>query len=279
MIKLSCLALFKESLAFTGRHFGSLCRWMIPPMLLCTAAVLPAVLLHILKDVWALYIPAGLFCLFAWVPYCLRLNQLAVLGEVEPGGYVGMIFTGKSVRYVLYITILTLLTSAGIVLALLPWLLSMKGGPDGLMGMIAPGGVSFVMMAVFFVLTAPLHLIFPATAVEPRPAMGKMFPLAEGNRLRLLLAWVLATVVFALLNLLAEALAGMISPEAAEGANLYMAPLRITLSWVSSIVSMTITAVAYRRLRGLPDPAQPALAAPGGGAAYLSGPEGGGDGV
>ena len=43
MVKLSCLSLFKSSLAFTGLHFGAICRWLIAPMLLSAAALLALV--------------------------------------------------------------------------------------------------------------------------------------------------------------------------------------------------------------------------------------------
>ncbi|WP_243438736.1 hypothetical protein [Fundidesulfovibrio soli] len=258
MIKLSCLSLFKASLALTGLHFGTFCRWLIAPLLLSAAALLAAFGLHSWKGVWALYIPAGLFALFCWMPYCLRVNQMAILGDVEPGGYVEKIFSRRSLRYVLYAVLLTVIVSVGIGLSLAPVLIAGQGGADGRIGLIVGSvAATLVLLTALLTLTAPLHLIYPAVAVEEEPSLSQAYHLGAGHKFSLLMTMGLPPLVFGLLNGLVEGLSWLLLPESSGAAKLITMPLTVTISWLNSITSMSVMAIAYRTLRGLPDPDAP----------------------
>ncbi|WP_243311443.1 hypothetical protein [Fundidesulfovibrio agrisoli] len=265
MVKLSCLSLFKSSLAFTGLHFGSFCRWLIPPMLLSAAALLAAFALHSWKGVWALYIPAGIFAVFCWMPYCLRVNQMAILGGVEPGGYAEKIFSRRSLRYVLYAVLLTFIIAVGMGLSLAPVMIAAKDGLDSLDGRIglilAAVLATLVLVTALLVLTAPLHLIYPAVAVEEEPSLSQAYHLGSGHKFSLVMAMGIPPLVFGLLSALVEGLAWLFLPESSDAAKLITMPVTLTISWLNSITSMAVMAIAYRTLRGLPDPDAPARSA------------------
>lgn len=275
MTKLPVFRTIGQAMAVFGLHFGKLFKWTLIPLALGGGVLGAALGLaawqgalggSILNPWMAPVFVAGLFALLTFVPLAVRINQLAALGRVEDAGYVEMIFAPRSLRYLGYACVVTLIMGLGLLLSALPLGLVHSKAIPGNPGLAL--ALSVFLALVFLTLTAPLNLVMPAVAVEREPSLGKAFDLGAHCKLRLFLAIALSTVFFSVLTqgveLLVRAMGGR-----QDGAlsTLVALPLQVLLTFFSYVTSVAVPAVAYRFLSGLPEPgsaqAQDALTQPG----------------
>lgn len=264
MNKLPVFSTIGQGMAVFGLYMGKLFAWALFPLLLGGGAVGATVALAAWQDAlgkgfnfWL--VPIGVAVIFAiqtTLPFSIRVNQLAVLGRVEKTGYLEMIFSPLSFRYLGYACIVSLIMIVGALLALAPALavgFGIAGAKEGpLMGVA--GLVSFVLFMALIILTAPLSLIYPAVAVEAEPSLARAYNLGAHSKLRLFWCLVLSTILFGLLSGGLDLLGRAFGEEREDLANLVLVPAHLILVMFNYVSSVAIPGVAYRVLSGLPDP-------------------------
>jgi hypothetical protein len=265
MPKLPVFSTIVQAMAVFGLHCGKILAWLVTPVFLGGGAVAAAVGLAAWRqalghgfNIWLA--PVGVAIVFAIqtvLPLVIRINQLAVHGRVEQAGYMEMIFSPRCFRYLGYGCIVSAIMAAGLILAMLPAGLgahfAWNGG--GLSGASALGiALSSALALAFMVLTTPLHLVFPAVAVEPAPALGRAYNLGAHSKVRLFLAIFLSALFFAALTRL-FAMAGELLSRGGHPLFVFiLLPVQMGLVLFSWVTSISVPAVAYRILSGLPDP-------------------------
>ena len=271
MTKLPVFRTIGQGMAVFGLHFGKLFKWALVPLFLGGGVLGAALGLAAWRgglggglNPWLAPVAvAALFALQTFVPFAIRVNQLAVLGRVENSGYVEMIFAPRSLRYMGYAVIVTLIMAAGTLISVAPlvayYAMKLAGGP------VVSFAAFAVLLVSFFVLTSPLNLILPAVSVEREPSLNKAYNLGARNKLRLILAIFLSTALFTVLTQAVELGARALGGKDGETLTVLVAlPLQIFLGFFSYVTSVAVPAVAYRVLSGLPEPgAEPAPAAQG----------------
>ena len=211
----------------------------------------------------------GLVNLLIWMPYCVRINQLAVLGRVEPGNYFRQIFTARSLRYLKYMALLVLLTIAGYLATLLPILLASLAKAQNSPGTAVLALLGPIIYVTFFILITPFALVAPAAAVDDHPSLAKAYQLGKHCKLRLFLCSLLGMVcVLIMLGILLAAATPFINMQQIRSQEIppVMWIVQIPVLFLYYVLPVVIQAMAYRILSGLPDPNAPA------GAASPSGP-------
>lgn len=252
-----------------GLNIGRLMKWGIIPTLLSLAALGGALGLGLLLQReeqggvpwwWAGFIPAVFFSILAWVPYGMRVNQLAVTGRVEPGGYVGKMFTQAALWYFAYSLLVWLINLGGVLVSAMPVILMMVnkgqavGGPRMALAMLATAA----LLLVFLIMTSPLSLIYPAASVEREPSLGRAYNLGAHCKLRLFFCVLLTGLLFGILQQGVEWIASAIGGRFSENGKLLFAPVMILVWFFSYVTAAAVPAVAYRILSGLPDPRESA---------------------
>ena len=254
-------------MAVFGLHIGKLFRWALIPAIMSVVALGAAFGLGLWlqppggEDTgfpywWMGFAPAGVFCTMAWVPYALRVNQLAVTGRVEPGGYVEKVFASASLRYLGYAILVGFIQVAGILISCLPLFLIGLGKLQeaGSTRLVLAGAVTAALMLAFFILTSPLNLIYPAASVEREPSLNRAYTLGSHVKFRLFLCMVLSALLFAVLGQGLELMAKAFGSEKSQAIWMAVLPIQIILTFFSYVTSVGVPAVAYRVLSGMPDP-------------------------
>lgn len=256
-------------MALFGLNIGRLMKWGIIPSLLSLAALGAALGLGLLLQPeeqggvpwwWAGFIPAVFFSILAWVPYGMRINQLAVTGQVEPGGYVGKMFTQAALWYFAYGLLVGLIQMGGALISAMPvLLLLMNKGQAGADARVALAGLAtLALMLVFFIMTSPLNLIYAAASVEREPSLGRAYNLGAHSKLRLFFCVLLTGLLFGILQQGVEWIASAVGGRFSEHAKLLFAPVQVLVWFFSYVTAAAVPAVAYRILSGLPDPRESA---------------------
>lgn len=254
-------------MAVFGLHIGKLFKWALPPAVMSLAALGAAFALGLWLQPpggadtrfpywWMGFVPAGLFFLIAWVPYSIRVNQLAVTGGVTPGGYLEKIFSPASFRYLGYAVLVSFIQVAGMVVSALPVLLTgsvFAKNPASAKFLLACA-VTLVLMVAFFILTSPLHLIYPAASLEREPSLAKAYTLGAHSKLRIFLCVALTAILFALLGQAVELAPKAIGLGNSQFVKAAFVPVQIFLTFFSWVTSTAVPAVAYRVLSALPNP-------------------------
>lgn len=254
-----------QGMALFGLNIGKLMKWGIIPSLLSLAALGAALGLGLLLQPeeqggvpwwWAGFIPAVFFSILAWVPYGMRINQLAVTGRVEPGGHVGKMFTQAALWYFAYGLLVGLIQLGGVLISAVPVILVMMNkGQAGVDPRVALAGLATAgLMLVFFIMTSPLNLIYAAASVEREPSLGRAYNLGAHCKLRLFVCVVLTGLLFGVLQQGVEWIASSIGGRFSEHAKLLFAPVLVLVWFFSYVTAAAVPAVAYRILSGLPDP-------------------------
>ena len=273
MPKLPIFSTIGQAMAVFGLHIGRLFKWVLIPIFLGGGVVGIAFGLAAWKDaighglnVWLIpMVPAILFAIQTFLPFAIRVNQLAVLGRVEQTGYLGMIFSSQSFRYLGYASLVSLILFVGFALGLVPVSLAgavWKSGitePRTILGILA----SVALILMFLILTSPLNLIYPAVAVEQDPALGKAYHLGSHRKFRIFLCVFLSALLFAVLFQLVELIGEAFGLETGSHLGVVLIPVHLFLTFFSYVTSVAIPAVAYRILSGLPDPNAPQADASG----------------
>jgi hypothetical protein len=256
-----------QAMAIFGLHIGKLFRWSLIPVVLSLVALGAAFGIGLWLQPaggessgfpywWMAFVPAGVFCMMTWVPYAIRVNQLAVTGRIEPGGYVEMVFASVSLRYLGYAILVGFIQVAGIVISALPVFLV---GVDklqeiGQVRMALAIAVAAALMLAFFILTSPLNLIYPAASVEREPSLNRAYALGSHVKFRLFLCVVLSAILFAVLGQGLDSMAKAFGSGKSQLISMAVVPLQVILTFFSYVTSVGVPAVAYRVLAGLPDP-------------------------
>ena len=254
-------------MAVFGLHIGKLFRWALIPVLLSAVALGAAFGLGLWLQPagggdsrfpywWMGFAPAGVFCMMAWVPYAVRVNQLAVTGRVEPGGYVEKVFASASLRYLGYAILVGFIQVAGILISALPLFLI---GVDklqeaGSTRLVLAGAVTAALMLAFFILTSPLNLIYPAASLEREPSLNRAYTMGSHVKFRLFLCMALSAILFAVLGQGLEYMAKAFGSEKSQMISMAVVPIQVILTFFSYVTSVGVPAVAYRVLSGRPDP-------------------------
>jgi hypothetical protein len=272
MTKLPVFSTIGQGMAVFGLHMGKLLVWALFPLLLGGGAVGATVALAAWQDalgkgfnLWL--VPIGVALLFAFqtsLPFSIRVNQLSVLGRVEKTGYLEMIFSPLSFRYLGYACIVGAVMAGGVLLALAPALavgFGLAGAKQGALMGVA-GLVSFVLFVALIILTSPLSLVYPAVAVEDEPSLAQAYNLGAHNKLRLFWCLALSTLLFGVLGGGLDLLGKAFGEEQEWLAYLILLPAHLILTMFSYVASVAIPAVAYRVLTGLPDPTAAGEAGP-----------------
>uniref|UniRef100_A0A7C4AHU7 Glycerophosphoryl diester phosphodiesterase membrane domain-containing protein n=1 Tax=Fundidesulfovibrio putealis TaxID=270496 RepID=A0A7C4AHU7_9BACT len=268
MHKLPVFSTLVQAMAVFGLHLGKLVKWALIPLFAGLGPVGLTIGLAAWQDalgkgfnLWLVPVAvAVIFAIQTMIPFAIRVNQLAVLGRVEKTGYLEMIFSGQSFRYLGYGCIVALIMAGGIVLAIAPAVVLGSGVLQlGASRSMLPWavGVSVILSIWFFILTIPFNLVYPAVAVEREPSLMKAYHLGSGNKARLFFCVLLATVLFGALTLAAEMLPNLFLRDPESPWRLVFLPVQLFLSLFNHVTSQTVPAVAYRILSGLPDPAAP----------------------
>jgi len=264
MSRLPILSTISQAFAVLAAYPGKLLYWMLPPLLLSLSSAAIGGGLYALSGRWWAMAPFGVLAVFFWMPFFIRVNQLTVLGRVEPGGYFEKIFDPQSVRCFRYVCITSSMYLAGMAMAAAPALvLGLRHGFDPnsqIMALaICVGGLLFVP---FLVLFAPFHLIYPAVSVEASPNLGRAYTLGAGNKLRLFAAMTGVQILFVLCGLLVDGVGSVFGGSGRMPQELVLFPLHVTLAFAGNVLNMIVPAVAYRFFRNIPDPLRPPLARP-----------------
>lgn len=254
-------------MAIFGLHIGKLFRWSLIPIIMSLVALGAAFGLGLWLQPaggessgfpywWMAFVPAAIFCMLAWVPYAVRVNQLAVTGRVEPGGYVEKVFASVSLRYLGYAILVGFIQVAGIVISALPVILMGVGRLEdaGQVRVVMAGAVTVTLMMAFFILTSPLNLIYPAASVEREPSLNRAYSLGAHVKFRLFLCVVGSAILFAVLGQGIDSLAKAFGSGKSQLISMAVVPLQVILTFFSYVTSVGVPAVAYRILSGLPDP-------------------------
>jgi len=210
-------------------------------------------------------------------PFIIRINQLAVFGRAQPIRYAQALFSWGTPRFLGYACLVGIIFVVGMTLALMPLGISfgvaMGQGPlpdaanfEQVMAAftqaLAAGGsmlnfgllVSAVLGIAFVALALPLHLVFPALAVEERASLVRAYNLANGNKLRLFCCVCPVVLFFLALNVGLALLGKALNVDQNTGARLFFLPLTHVVMFFDVVTAKSVYAVAYRVLSGLPDP-------------------------
>ncbi|WP_243358604.1 hypothetical protein [Fundidesulfovibrio terrae] len=254
-----------QAMAVFGLHIGALSKWALIPFFLSAAALGAAFGLGLWLQPpggagfpywWMGFLPAAIFCLVAWTPYAIRVNQLAVAGRVEPVGYLETMFSSVGLRYLAYAIIVGFIQLAGIAISALPVLLvAHSGTQDGNSSRVVLAvALTVVLVLAFFILTSPLNLVYPAAALEREPSLGRAYNLGAHRKLRLFACVFLTAALFGVLGQVVEFAASAMGAQKSGMVRLAFVPVQILLSFFSYVTATAVPAVAYRILAGLPDP-------------------------
>ena len=276
-----------QAFGFVLRHIGLLVQWLCMPLALSAlyAAALyglwkildpaksvqmPRELLGALGSGGALSVVAvaavtalGLaaVALLIWIPYFLRVNQLAVTGRVEPGSYASGVPSLPARRYLGYAVLVNILRALAISVSFSPIIIAAR--QDASLQNTA-GPMSFLPLLFFgllflaFVWLTPLLLVFPATATEEKPSLARAYALGKHCKLRLFMCSVLCIVPLSLCSILAESAFAPQRAQASTGYLLSYIGVQAILAFFMCITTEAVPAIAYRILSGLPDPNAPA---------------------
>jgi hypothetical protein len=265
MPKLPVFATIGQAMAVFGLHFGKIFKWALIPVLLGGGAVGAtfglAVWKHALGVGWNIWlVPIGVAIIFAvqaGLPLAIRINQLAVLGRVEKAGYMEMIFSPQSFRYLGYACIVSAVLVGGILLACVPAGLGVyftesagRSGATSVMGIL----VSLALGTALVVLTMPLNLVFPAVAVESEPSLVRSYNLGVHCKFRLFWSVSLSAALFVVLTTLVGLVGEHFGMEHNPLITLILMPVNVAVGLFSWVTSLSVPAVAYRILTGLPNP-------------------------
>jgi len=267
MSHLPVFSIIGQAMAIFGLHIGKLFRWSLIPIIMSLVALGAAFGLGLWLQPaggessgfpywWMAFVPAGVFCMMAWVPYAIRVNQLAVTGRVESGGYVEKVFASVSLRYLGYAILVGFIQVAGIAISAMPvFLVGVDKLHDiGQMRVVMAGAVTSALILAFFILTSPLNLIYPAASVEREPSLNRAYALGSHVKFRLFLCLVLSAILFAVLGQGLDSLAKAFGSGKSQMVSMAVVPLQVILTFFSYVTSVGVPAVAYRVLSGLPDP-------------------------
>jgi hypothetical protein len=269
MPNLPVFSIIGQAMAVFGLHMGALCRWAIVPFILTLAALGGAFGIGLwLKPPggaggvpywWLGFLPAVIFCLVAWTPYAIRVNQLAAVGRIEPVGYLETMFSPTGLKYLAYAIVVGFIQLVGLAISSLPVFLAVTTGIAG--GDKAKVALAVVIAAVlvltFFIMISPLNLVYPAAALEREPSLGRAYNLGAHRKLRLFACVALCTIFFALLGQAVEYAALALGAQKSGLVRMAFVPVQILLSFFSYVTATAVPAVAYRILSGLPDPRAP----------------------
>jgi len=267
MPTLPVFSVVAQAMAVFGLHIGKLLRWTLVPVFLCLAVAGLALLLAaygkgLLHGAgssrlwWIALVPGALFGLWAWTPYAVRINRLAVLGRVEPGGYMAQLVSDRCRTFLGYILLTTLIQTAGLGLSAAPFLAAVARAQEGSGLVVAGGAVSCALALAFLVLVAPLNLIFPAAALDARPSLRAAFNLGHGARWRLFWCMFLPSLLFGILGEFLGEVSNAFGADKTVWAFLVFMPAQVLATFFNTVTSTAVPAVAYRILSGLPDPRQ-----------------------
>jgi len=264
MPKLPIFSTLGQAMAVFGLHTGTLCKWALIPSFLALAALGAAFGLGVwLKPAdaggfpywWMGFVPAVIFCLVAWTPYAIRVNQLAVIGRTEPVGYLEMMFSPQGLRYLAYAIIVGFIEIIGLAVSALPAVVTLNAAaPGGQTRIILAVAVTVALLLAFFILTAPLNLIYPAASLEAEPSLGRAYTLGSHRKVRLFLCTFLCALLFGVLGQIVEFAAGALGAGSSGTVRMVFVPVHILISFFSYVTATAVPAVAYRILSGLPDP-------------------------
>jgi len=265
MSRLPVFSVVAQAMAVFGLHIGKLLRWSLAPLLLSGAAVGLAVLAAVygkglLHDGgesrlwWIALVPAVFFVLWVWTPYAIRVNQLAVLGRVEPGGYMAQLVSGRSRSFLGYILLVTAIELGGLALSAAPFLAALKRAPEHAGFVLAGGAVSCLLALAFLVLTTPLNMIYAAVSLERHASLRAVFDLGSGVRWRIFCCMLLPALLFAVVGQMLNEVSNAFGGGKTVPGFLVFIPAQVLLTFFNSVTSTAVPAVVYRILSGLPDP-------------------------
>lgn len=269
MPSLPVFATIAKAFAFLGLNLRPLTVWTILPLGLTLAVFgLGALMAYLVKH-WLPLVPCAILVLFVWGPYSVRVNQLIITGRPWEGGYLSRIFESPSVRYVGYSYLLMAIYILGLGLASMPAVVAGAGEAIGVafsMKFLSVW-ISAGLALAFAIMIAPLSLICPAACVEEFPKLSKAYNLGTHVKARLFLAMILPHLLFAVLSSILDLAANALGVGQGVVQNLVLLPAQLILAFFGCIVNLAVPALAYRHLRGLPDPVQAEgrLEAPGAG--------------
>ncbi len=258
MSRLPILSTISQAFAVLAAYPGKILFWMLVPVVLSLAAVGIGTGFYVVSEKWWTAAPFGVLAVFFWMPFLIRLNQLVVLGRVEPGGYFEKIFDAQSVRCFRYVCITSSLYIAGMLMAATPGLIQgFRHGFEPMTSTLALAiGVGMVLFVVFLVLFAPFNLIYPAVSVEASPSLGRAYTLGANDKIRLFLAMLSVQMIFTVLSMLVDGIGAAFGGGNKMPQVLLLVPLQVTLIFASNVLNMVVPAVAYRMFRNMPDPLQ-----------------------
>lgn len=258
MSRLPLLSTISQSFAVLAAYPGKILFWMLVPVALSVVALGIGVGFFAASEKWWTAAPFGVLAVFFWMPFCIRLNQLTVLGRVEPGGYFEKIFDAQSVRFFRYVCITSSLYIVGMAMAAAPALLhGYRHGFEPMTGTLSLAVfVGMVLFTIFLVLFAPFNLIYPAASVEASPSLGRAYALGAGNKLRLFAAMLAVQLLFVLLGMLVDGIGNAFGGSSKMPQVLLLFPLHLSLAFAANVLNMIVPAVAYRSFRNMPDPMQ-----------------------
>ncbi len=261
MPSLPVFAIIKRAFVFLALNLGTLLRLYLTALGLILVAVFLAVGAYALTKVWLVAVPCVVFILFAGAPCMMRTYQLAALGEMDPSSYLSSLFTSQSLRYVGYSLLVTLISVFGLLLSLLPAIVTGALGDNVMLEFNRSLSVfvSIGLVLTFLVLIGPINLIYPAVSLEREPSLAGAYALGAHCKVRLFWTMALPSLLFGLLSQGVEMIGGRYGVAEDLGKTLLMAPLNMILVFMSLVINSAVFALAYRYLRGLPhhDPSGP----------------------
>ena len=126
-----------QAVAVGGLYPGKLVKWLGVPVLLSAVVAAAVVALALVVDWNAVRdspallagallasLPLMVLLLLIWVPYAMRINQLAATGDAEPGGYFEKILAAPALRYLKYAVLVGLINLAGMTVSLIPMVIA-----------------------------------------------------------------------------------------------------------------------------------------------------------
>ncbi len=261
MPTLPVFAIIKRAFVFLALNLGTLLKLYLTALGLILAAVFLAAGAFALTKAWLVAVPCVVFILFAGAPCMMRTYQLAALGEMDPSSYLSSLFTSQSLRYVGYSLLVTLISGFGLLLSLLPAIVTGALGDNVMLEFNRSLSVfvSIGLVLTFLVLIGPINLIYPAVSLERDPSLAHAYALGAHCKVRLFWTMAVPGLLFGLLSQGVEMIGGRYGVAEDLGKTLLMAPLNLILVFMSLVINSAVFALAYRYLRGLPhhDPAGP----------------------
>ncbi len=261
MSTLPVFPIVKRAFVFLALNLGTLLKLYLTALGLILAAVFLAAGAFALTKAWLVAMPCVVFILFAGAPCMMRTYQLAALGEMDPSSYLSSIFTSQSLRYVGYSLLVTLISGFGLLLSLLPAILTGALGDNVVFEFNRSLSVfvSIFLVLTFLVLIGPINLIYPAVSLEREPSLAQAYALGAHCKVRLFWTMAVPGLLFGLLSQGVEMIGGRYGVAEDLGKTLLMAPLNLILVFMSLVINSAVFALAYRYLRGLPhhDPSGP----------------------